>query len=492
MNAFDVLPVDFFRILTGRNRIIYTEALLTVRKVFKLSMHIDREALIVHWVERLSELGLSLEPEEEAAVGEPVGVTGIEGDGSIRNRQKRVGRSKMDVSEDLGTWSGMAHAILRRLVATGWMEMENKPQSFEQQVTLPPHVIGFLEWLDQVTRQETAAYRQYAFTTYSALLAMLDPEAREYAYTAFHAACDNSRQLMDSLKGLLGNIRQYHRSLGEFVTANDVLKDHFEGYQVLVNERIFHPLVTRDAVMRFKQPVMHLVDRIREEDGLMEAIAMQAVAEKRFPNADSAMESILPELQAIHETFEGIDSVMMEIQIKNSAYTKASTDKLVYLLNQDRSMKEKLAHILMQWHRVPEPFREELERNIRLFRQQVLDEQSLFTRASRKMRSTEHPETVKDEKPGKDVLEGFLHSTRNRYAHARVMRFMEEQFGLSPVLAIEDVKVETEDDFILILLAVLKEGEPGCFYRVEYLAGRIDKSIWGFPRMRFIRKERAP
>lgn len=492
MNAFDVLPVDFFRILTGKNRIIYTEALLAVRKVFKLSMHIDREALIVHWVERLSELGLSLDPEEEEAEGEPAGVPGAEGMESVRNLQKHDGRRKGVAREDLGTWSGMAHAILRRLVATGWMELENKPQSFEQQVTLPPHVIGFLEWLDQVTRQETAAYRQYAFTTYSALLAMMDPEAREYAYTAFHAACDNSRQLMDSLKGLLGNIRQYHRALGEFVTANDVLKDHFEGYQVLVNERIFHPLVTRDAVMRFKQPVMHLVDRIREDDELMQAIAMQAVSEKRFPDSDSAMESILPELQAIHETFDGIDPVMMEIQTKNSAYTKASTDKLVYLLNQDRSMKEKLASILMQWRHVPEPLRGELERNIRLFRQQVLDEQSLFARASRKMRSTELPETVKDEIPDKDVLAGFLRGTRNRYAHAKVMRFMEEQFGVSPVLPIEDVRVETEDDFILILLAALKEGEPGCFYRVEYLTGRIEKSIWGFPRMRFIRKEMAP
>lgn len=492
MNAFDILPVDYFRILTGKNRIIYTEALLTVRKVFKLSMHIDREALIVHWVERLSELGLSLDPEEEAMEGEPAGVPCSVGMEPGRNPQKRDGRRKAETREDLGTWSGMAHAILRRLVATGWMELENKPQSFEQQVTLPPHVIGFLEWLDQVTRQETAAYRQYAFTTYSALLAMLDPEARGYAYTAFHAACDNSRQLMDSLKGLLGNIRQYHRALGEFVTANDVLKDHFEGYQVLVNERIFHPLVTRDAVMRFKQPVMQLVDRIREDDGLMQAIAMQAVSEKRFPDTDSAMESILPELQAIHETFDGIDSVMMEIQTKNSAYTKASTDKLVYLLNQDRSVKEKLAHILMRWRHVPEPMRAELERNTRLFRQQVLDEQSLFARTSRKMRSTELPETMKDDKPDKDVLEGFLRSTRNRYAHAKVMRFMEEQFGTSPILPIETVRVETEDDFILILLAALKEGEPGCFYTVEYLTGRIEKSIWGFPRMRFIRKELAP
>ena len=492
MNAFDVLPLDFFRILTGKNRIIYAEALLTVRKVFKLSMHIDREALIVHWVERLSELGLSLDPEEEAMEAEPAGVPGVGSMEPVRNLQKHDGRRKAAAGEDLGTWSGMAHAILRRLVATGWMELENKPQSFEQQITLPPHVIGFLEWLDQVTRQETAAYRQYAFTTYSALLAMLDPEAREYAYTAFHAACDNCRQLMDSLKGLLGNIRQYHRALGEFVTANDVLKDHFEGYQVLVNERIFHPLVTRDAVMRFKQPVMHLVDRIRGDDGLLQAIAMQAVSEKRFPDSDSAIEFILPELQAIHETFDGIDPVMMEIQTKNSAYTKASTDKLVYLLNQDRSMKEKLASILMQWRHVPEPSRGELERNIRLFRQQVLDEQSLFTRASRKMRSTELPETVKDEKPDKDVLVGFLRGTRNRYAHAKVMRFMVEQFGVSPVLPIEDVRVETEDDFILVLLAALKEGEPGCFYKVEYLPGRIEKSIWGFPRMRFVRKELAP
>lgn len=58
MKVFEILPAGFFRILTGKNREIYVEAFLVLRRSFKQSMHIDKLDLQNQIAANLSEIGL--------------------------------------------------------------------------------------------------------------------------------------------------------------------------------------------------------------------------------------------------------------------------------------------------------------------------------------------------------------------------------------------------------------------------------------------------
>ncbi len=493
MNVFDLIPADFFRPLTGRNQAIYVESLLVIHRAFKQTFHIDRDALLVQLVDRFSELDLMLDLEaEQDPACEPIAPGhGSASSSATASSFATVASSSSAQPDDIRTFSGMAHAVLRRLAATGWIELETKPQSFDYQVTLPPYAIDMLKFLDAVTQQDTQAYKNHAFATYSALRTILDPESHEYLFTAFSSAYENCQQLMDALKLLLNNIKRFHRLLGDYVRSNDILKGHFEEYQTLVNERIFHPMVTRDSVLRFRQPVIALVAQISDDEPLLQAMASQAVQEKHHADIATAIGAILPQLQEIADTFDGIDAIMLEIQNKNHAYTKASTDKLIYLLNQDRSIKGQLVGLIMNYRRLPPAAHKALGESIALFRQAFVDSQSVFARTSRRIRSNEPPVPVQAVAQSDDDLHDFLRSTGNRYSHERVLSFVRDCLGDRAVVDSADIPVENVDQFVLLLLAVLKAGDRRLFYSVEFLDGVVETSAYRYPRLRFMRRDHA-
>ncbi|MDD3504849.1 MAG: DUF5716 family protein [Eubacteriales bacterium] len=493
MKLFEVLPAEFFRLLTGSNREVYVESLLILHDVFKQSMHIQREEYLTRLTEKLVELEVFLEEEVEdgndIASDQPSNSEKTSEKTSDKNSNKDSDKTSDEASEKEKSWSSMAHFILRRLIQTGWVEQETRPNSFEMLLTLPQYTIDMLELIRSITSQDTQVYKNYAFATYSALKTLIDEDEAEYRLAAFSSARENSNNLMTALKALLNNIRRYHRLLGELISANDILQGHFEGYQVLVNERIFHPMVTRDSVLRFKQPVLAIINSVMDSDEILEQIAAQAVAEKRYSDVDTAIVAILPELQEMADIFDSIDEVMTEIQLKNHSYTKASTDKLIYLLNQDRSVKEQLAKIIMNFGSLSNDTRRYLADNIAIFKQATVDDKSIYARSSRKIRSQEEPVKTKPVKMKEDDLTDFINSTSNRFSHAHVMKFVHDCFGAADVFDSRDLNLQGDDQFVMLLLAALKDGDKGLFYQVEYLRDSISYGRYTYPHMRFIKKE---
>ncbi len=472
MKVFDIVPNRFFSILLGKNQNVYIETLMVIRKAFKQEIYIEKASLINMLVECFTDLTVPLDIAAE--------MEELESD-----------LSDLDLNEPQSiTYSAIAHLIIRRLRNTGWIETEYKQRSYDEIITLPPYSVSMIEFLYSITQDDTKAYKAYAFNTYSALKTVTGDDSQDYVFTALEAAYDNCNLLTDSLKILLNNIRRYHQILNNAITANDILRDHFEGYQIMVNERIFHPLVTKDSVQRFKIPVMTMIDQIRSNVELREKIVSLGLKEKRYLNHESGMEDVIQKLYEIFDTFEGVDLLMQEIQIKNTAYTKASIDKMIYLLNHDRSIKAKMADLLMRYFAFNEDQKKIVSSAIKLFQQNYIDEKSLYARSGRRVRSTETPFNIQ---PGNEIeqekdLDEFLLSARNTYSHQRVIQHMHKMFGDKKVLHSEDINVNNEESFILLILASMKTGEKRTFYDVEFLEGYIEKNSYRYPHIIFIRK----
>jgi hypothetical protein len=118
---------------------------------------------------------------------------------------------------------------------------------------------------------------------------------------------------------------------------------------------------------------------------------------------------------------------MAEIQVKNSAYTRASTDKLLYLLNQDRSLKDKLARILLKYQELLPAQQEELGRTIRLH-QQAGDSQRVY--------ADELPHPLKRAAANVVAVAAsavdlgcFSAQHQQPYTSRRVMAYMQNLFG---------------------------------------------------------------
>lgn len=473
MKLFEVLPHNLFTILSSKNREIYAEALFVLRKAFKQEMSISRTDLVSMLVasldERMLEMDLSEDEDDDG------GITGGYREGT--------------------SLSATAHYLLRKLKDTGWIDIEYQPDSFEEVITLRDYAVKLINLLHSLTDESVKEYNSYVYSTYSAIKTA-DAERDDFMYNALLTAYENTMRLVDELKTLHNNIRRYHQALNEYATVNDVLKGHFDEYKSLVMDRVYHPLKTLDSVPRFKSPIMKILGGWLADHALRERMAEQALLRGKYKTREEAAEDIILKIGEISDIYERLDELLEEIDRKNSAYTRASIEKMRYMLNSDRSIKGKIVELLTHISKVEEQGErhmvERLADAVELFRQGYIDEKSLFTRAARDKKREEPPAEVRLVKIGEgdNVLDELLDKARRGYNHARVMDFMQSVMEGMDVVTSREIPLPGDEEFILLMLASLKSGDKNTFYKVEFLEGYIDNNGYRIPNMRFIRKEK--
>lgn len=467
MKLFDVLPHNLFSILVSKNKSLYVEALFVLRKAFKQEMTISKSDLVSMLIANLDEALLEMDMEAEKI--------------EFENAEDEIKTGQ--------SLSATAHLILRRLTETKWIEAEYQIDSFEENITLPDYAIKLISLLYSFTDDTVREYNLYVYSTYSALRTA-DTERDDFMYNALLTAHENTLKLVDELKTLHNNIRRYHQSLNEYVTANDVLRGHFDEYKELIMDRIYHPLKTLDSVPRFKVQIVKIISGWLSTPEIIQKIASQAIQRGKYKSMDDAMNDIIFKMGEISDIYEGIDGMMDEIDRKNAAYTRASIEKMQYLLNTDRSIKGKLAGILSAGADDPARLAEQLADSVALYKQNYIDEKSLYMRPKRNEKKEGNP--LKLEKPdknvGEDAIKAFLEKAKKLYSHQKIVAFVERLMADKHVLNSPEIRLSNDEEFIMLILAALKNGEKGLFYQVEFEEGYHNCDGYTIPHMRFVRR----
>lgn len=472
MKLFDVLPHNLFSILSSKNKEIYVEALLVLRKAFKQEMIISKSDLVSRLIDNLDETLLGVDLTE-----------GYPEDGSANEDEKN--------SISL---SGTAHYILRRFKETGWIEDEYGVDSFEELITLPDYSVKLLNLLYSITDESVKEYNSYVYSTYS-VLKTAQQDKDDYMYNALATAYENTVRLVDELKTLHNNIRRYHQTLNEYVTVNEVLKGHFDEYKNLIMDKIYHPLKTLDSVPRFRTPILKILEEWLADGMLRARMEEQAMLRGKYTTKEEATEDIILKIGEIIDTYESLDEMLEAIDRKNSAYTRASIERMRYLLNTDKSIKGKLVELLT---RTAQSQGDEetaivqmLADGVQLFKQGYLDEKSLYVRAVRNKKSEVKPlevRTTSDEEGEKDLAE-FIHRAKKSYSHARIIAFVKEVMAGLNVIKSNEISLPDDEAFVLLMLASLKGQDKNVFYKVEYMDGYVENNGYRIPQLRLTRKE---
>lgn len=466
MKLFDIIPASLFSILVSKNRALYVEALFVIRKAFKQEMTIRKDDLVSMLISSLDEAILELDMEAEQAE--------FQDDEAVKSGQ---------------SLSATAHHLVRRLVETKWIEVEYQIDSFEENITLPDYSVKLLNLLYSFTDENVREYNSYVYSTYSALRTA-DTERDDFMFNALFTAYENTIKLVDELKTLHNNIRRYHQVLNEYANANDVLKGHFDQYKELILDRIYHPLKTLDSVPRFRMPILRILADWLSDLAVRQKMVVQAVQRGKHADEDEAMENMIAMMNEMCDIYEGIDRMLEEIDRKNSAYTRASIEKMQYLLNTDRSIKGKLVEILSSGDTHKDELIEHMSDSVDIFRQGFVDEKSLFTRRniSSKRDTSPMPLRETDAGIGDKELENIVKKMGSLYNHQRVMAFVGRLMDGKHIVNSSDIRLENDEDFILLILAAVKNGERGFPYRVEFGSGTVDCCGYRIPDMRFMRK----
>jgi len=363
MNLFEVIPENLFSVLASKNKEIYLDALFVIHRAYKQEMFIKKDELVTMLIADLEDKMMEADWENEEDL-----------------QEKNL--------------SGMAHFLVRRLVDTGWIDTEYYAGSFEEYVTMYDYSIKILNTLYELRDTSPGEYNSFVYATYSSLKTA-DEERNDYIYNALADAYKNTNGLVDALKSLLNNIRRYHQALNEQSEIKEVLAGHFDQFRELVGNKIYHPLKTFDSVPRFKTPILSILRRWLYDNQVKNLLVESALIRQQYRDREEAMENIIRIMGEIIDTYENVDGLVREIDRKNTLYTRASVEKMQYLLNTDRSIKGKLIEILKMTGAGSDTKRNKLlglmQGAVNVFPQGYLDEFSLYARSKRKVREPGEP-----------------------------------------------------------------------------------------------------
>jgi len=149
VKLFDVVPGNFFSILSSGNREIYYDSLMILHDMFKFELNIRVDDYIASLITILEDRVFELEDD--------------------------------DIQEGSLTLSGKARLILNRFIKTGWIDKEFIDNTFIEIITPRSYAIPVLRLLSELGDNTLQEYNSLVFATFSGLKqAMSENESHVY------------------------------------------------------------------------------------------------------------------------------------------------------------------------------------------------------------------------------------------------------------------------------------------------------------------------
>lgn len=461
MKLFDVVPENFFSILSSANRELYFDALMILHEMFKFELNIRVDDYISSLISILEDRAFELEEDDEA-------------------------------QESGLTLSGKARLILNRFVKTGWVDKEFLDGSFIEIVTPRNYAIPVMKLLSNLGNNSLQEYNSLVFATFSGLK-QVKTENESHIYEAVLSARSNTEQLQYALRTLYHGIRGFLRGIVEQQDVNLLLQNHFGEYKKM-SDRIYHPIKTMDSVHRYMGPIQSLLTDILADEALMKTMRARAMSIKKYEDEAEADEEIIKAIDYVLDAYQTVGDLVSEIDRKHSIYTKSSIEKIQYLMTADQTIKGKLAELLKTYASMMDDKRDQLgdimEKTIRINRQEFLDAQSLYHKNVKSRRIDRAPLAIEPDDSFADLAERYLlEQFKNGYPAARIRAFVDDLFakGASRIEA-KDIQISCDSDFILLILAVIRQNDRGMPYSVKMGEGRVWRNGYAIPNMTIFKK----
>ena len=472
MNLFDIIPENYFGLFGGKNKAIYLDSLMVLYNLLE-----SDEAFIKKsdFVKTLRERGKELE--------------------SFTYEDEEFDATQ-DNSLLAETASGKAGYIVKRLEETGWIDVMMDPDTFEESIIMPQYSILILKAFKDIISDEESPYMALVHATYSELK-LEDEEQDELMYATLSRCYDNTKRLKVELITINHSIRIFQNRLSKLFDTNRVLHDYFDIYKSKIVDRYYHPLKTFDSVAKFKRPIIRILDKWINDRNLREKITKQAVLSNPTETREAMEADVIEKINYITDTYEKLNATISSIDKENNAYTKSSANKILYLNNNDKTIKGHLENILKEYAKStndPRRLRKiltKMQDSIYFYEQGYINGDSLTLPILRKIREDDLPmELVSFDDAADFLMSDFIEETRLIFTDEKVYGFMELAFGDKQEINISEIPIVDADAFICLILAVIKKDDENCFYWVE----EVDKTkihSYGYivPNFKFIRKE---
>jgi len=384
------------------------------------------------------------------------------------------------------TLSAKARLILDRLVKAGWVDKEFLDSSFIEIITPRNYAIPVMRLLSELGDDTLQEYNSLVFATYSGLK-QAKGENKSHLYEALLSAKSNTEHLQYSLRTLYHAIRGFLRGIAPQQEVNTLLEEHFLEYKKM-SDRIYHPIKTMDSVHRYMVPIQSLLADLMADNQLMRIMRERAINIRNY-GEEEAEEEIQSDIDFIMDFYQAVGGLVSEIDRKHSNFTRSSIEKIQYLMTADHTIKGKLAEMLSLYSSGSEDEKSAIagimERHITADRQEFFDAKSLYHRNARNRRIDRDALVISPNDDLSLVAKDFLlERIASAYTIARIKEYLDSLFAEGADAVYPDsIGIADESEFIMLILALIRQGEDGLPYQIEIQQGQTYRDGYLIPNM---------
>lgn len=441
LNLYDVIPENLFSVLASKNKGLYVKTLFVLLEAFKLHLKISKDDLISMIISKL---------EDEIIMAD---------------------FSEDELLESEYSLSGKAHFLVRRLKTVGWILIETE-NDFKEYVTVPGFSYKIIQLLYDISNVSETENFAYVYSTYSSLKNADDTRDVYEMITALNDAAERTEKLVESLKSVYHSITYYNQQLIDTLNVNNVLQSHYERYQEEIVARILKPLKIRDSVPKYKIPMQSILKKWLIEEDSIENMVRYIVTTQKDIDIDECRNDILQKIHYIIDTYDNLEKDFINvIDRKNRQYTRATTQKIDYLINSDQTVKGNLISLLkhISDDRISERACELLSDAFELYELSYVNNESLYERKKAVKRSR-NSELIMTEDPLDFQIKAkamAMQIMNNKYSKQNVSAFVDKLLEGKTEITTADFDINDDETYIMTLLSVVQANDRNSKYMID-------------------------
>ena len=508
-NLFDIVKPNLFSILSAPNRVIYFHALMVLRECYQRELNFSRSDLVTYLIsqmerdlygltdEELIDTANEINDQNDVPIQHERSTSPIRTDipfGDQMDLYESLQSSSFDES-NFNTLSGRAHALIRRFIETGWLQSLTDGSGLDETLIVPQYASILLDAFYNIVEPTQQRYNAFVYNVYSNLRTAND-DRDEFMYQGLQSAYENTVLLRENLQTLLHNIHSFYQNLHLREEIHDLLSEHFDSYQLSVAIAAYHPLKTIDSVYRFRPRILEILRSWLVTPSLLELMAGSYRGQRGEIDEGGVRSDIVQRIVFISDTFESLDDLLKEIDKRNANYNRASVERLQYLLRSDRDIKGKLIQLLRALPKLlsdaDSPLLEAML-TLPIYQVRYLDPNALYTEPTQRKRGK--PQPVQQPKTEDDVIfraeaKELIERMNALYSQQRIAEYIRSQMDSAGKLTSGDMRLLEFDDFLRVIMAVIRSDEPEMPYDIEWDEKHETITVNGYriPIMTFVQR----
>jgi len=459
--VFAILPENFFSPLANVNREHYAALLVLYYRLFQENTRgLERELVVREFMNYLVLHRDSLK-EEDAADADinplPPEPNARELDFGAAGEPEYVNASNHAIDERV-----LASKFLRRFINTGWLA-EEMLADFTKVINITAWGKPFMKALADIEGGLKTEYESHVVTVYSMLCGETIKKDGHHAVLKAHEEC---RSLIDSLKVLSQSIKGYYDNLNAEAVrslASSVLHEHYDLYMGEVLDKAYKRLKTSDNVSRYRQGIFKQVTALLKDDKWLDESAgkyMRILQASR----EECRKKLASMLEEIRDDLKSVDPLEDEIDRRNAAYSRSSTEIIKAYIEPDSTVAGKIGLLIKAIYNGNETVQSSIAHG--LYRVRFLSPSSLTLFQKRDEGNFIAAPSKADIEALDQNEKDFFERMKKRLSVKRINTWLDEQGGKEKILIPEEL-ITGEDSYIRFIYALLYGARDNFSYTVE-------------------------